>query len=281
MAIYAIGDVQGCYDELIALLDLIHFDPAADTLWFTGDIVNRGPKSLAVLRFVKGLGERAQTVLGNHDLHLLAIDSGHGKLRKDDTLKEVLKADDREELLAWLRSRPLMHHDPVLGIYMLHAGLPPQWTVEQALQSAMEVENVLRGDRFAKFFENMYGNKPIRWKPSLTGWDRMRFITNCFTRLRYVDSDGKLCLGAKGPIGSQPASCIPWFQHSARQTKEVLCVFGHWSTLGFYDADGVIGLDTGCLWGGMLTAVRLDVEAETRQPIQVPCKASRQPKKSK
>jgi bis(5'-nucleosyl)-tetraphosphatase (symmetrical) len=280
MAIYAIGDVQGCYDELMALLGLIRFDPAADTLWFTGDIVNRGPKSLSVLRFVKELGEGAVTVLGNHDLHLLAIASGHSKLRKDDTLKEILKADDSEELLTWLRNRPLLHHDANLGIYMLHAGLPPQWTVEQTLQCAKEVENILRGDRFEKYFENMYGNKPVRWKPSLTGWDRLRFITNCFTRLRYVDSDGKLCLGAKGSIGSQPANFIPWFQHPARQTKEVLCVFGHWSTLGYYNGNGVIALDSGCLWGGKLTAVRLDIDAVERISYQVSCKEACKPNKS-
>ena len=281
MAIYAIGDVQGCYDEFMELLDFIRFNPGADTLWLTGDIVNRGPKSLEVMRFVKGLGEQAVTVLGNHDLHLLAIATGHSKLRKDDTLKEILKAHDSEDLLTWLRHRPLVHHDANLGIYMLHAGLPPQWTIEQTQQCAGEVEEVLRGDRFDKYFENMYGNKPVRWKPSLKGWDRMRFITNCFTRLRYVDSDGKLCLGAKGPIGSQPSSCIPWFQHPARQTKEMLCVFGHWSTLGFYSGNGVVALDSGCLWGGKLTAMRLDVDASARVPLQVSCKVACQPKKSK
>ena len=281
MAIYAIGDVQGCYDELMDLLEFIRFDPGVDTLWLTGDIVNRGPKSLAVLRFVKNLGDKAVSVLGNHDLHLLAIASGHSKLRKDDTLKEILKADDNEELLTWLRHRPLIHHDATLGVNLLHAGLPPQWTIEQARQSAREVEEVLRGNRFEKYFENMYGNKPVRWKPSLKGWDRMRFITNCFTRLRYVDSDGKLCLGAKGPIGSQPANCIPWFQHPARQTKEELCVFGHWSTLGFYSDNGIVALDSGCLWGGKLTAVRLDMDASARVPLQVTCKGARQPNKSK
>lgn len=281
MAIYAIGDVQGCYDELMALLDLIRFNPGSDTLWFTGDVVNRGPKSLAVLRLVKSLGERAVTVLGNHDLHLLAIASGHSKLRKDDTLKEVLKSEDSEELLTWLRNRPLLHHDANLGIYLLHAGLPPQWTMEQAAQCAMEVESILRGERHIKYFENMYGNKPVRWKPSLAGWDRMRFITNCFTRLRYVDNDGRLCLGAKGPIGSQPASCIPWFQHPERQSKDFVCVFGHWSTLGFYHNNGVMALDSGCLWGGALTAVRLDPGAAAWEPIQVPCKSARQPKRLK
>jgi bis(5'-nucleosyl)-tetraphosphatase (symmetrical) len=281
MAIYAIGDVQGCYDELMALLDLIRFDSATDTLWFTGDIVNRGPKSLAVLEFVKGLGDRAVTVLGNHDLHLLAIASGHSKLRKDDTLKEILKADASEELLSWLRHRPLLHHDASLDIYMLHAGLPPQWTIEQARQCAAEVQAMLQGERFEKYFENMYGNKPVRWKPTLKGWDRLRFITNCFTRLRYVDRDGRLCLGAKGPIGSQPDHCIPWFQHPARQTQAATCVFGHWSTLGFYRGNGVIALDSGCLWGGALTAVRLDIELESMVTLQVPCKPARQPKKGK
>jgi bis(5'-nucleosyl)-tetraphosphatase (symmetrical) len=279
MAIYAIGDVQGCYDELMALLDLIRFDSSTDTLWFTGDIVNRGPKSLEVLRFVKDLGEHAVTVLGNHDLHLLAIASGHSKLRKDDTLKDILKADDSEELLSWLRHRPLLHHDAGLDIFLLHAGLPPQWTMEQALQCAGEVETILRSERFEKYFQNMYGNKPVRWKQSLTGWDRLRFITNCFTRLRYVDSDGKLCLGAKGPIGSQPDSYIPWFQHPQWQNQGHTCVFGHWSTLGFYRGHGVIALDSGCLWGGSLTAIRLDIEPDDRVTLQVPCKPARQLKK--
>jgi bis(5'-nucleosyl)-tetraphosphatase (symmetrical) len=280
MAIYAIGDVQGCYDELMALLELIRFDSSTDTLWFTGDIVNRGPKSLEVLRFVKDLGARAVTVLGNHDLHLLAIASGHSKLRKDDTLKDILKADDSEELLSWLRHRPLLHHDAGLNIFLLHAGLPPQWTMEQALHCAGEVETVLRGERFEKYFQNMYGNKPVRWKPTLKGWDRLRFITNCFTRLRYVDSEGKLCLGAKGPIGSQPDSFIPWFRHPQRQNQEQTCVFGHWSTLGFYSGNGVIALDSGCLWGGSLTAIRLDIEPGDRVTLQVPCKPARQPKKN-
>lgn len=279
MAIYAIGDVQGCYDELMALLDRIGFNPTADHLWFTGDIVNRGPKSLEVLRFVKSLGDSAVTVLGNHDLHLLAIACGHSKLRKDDTLKEILKADDRDDLLCWLRTRPLMHHDSNLGIHLIHAGLPPQWTASQAGEYAAEVESILRSERYGKYFENMYGNKPTRWKSSLSGWDRMRFITNCFTRLRFVDSAGKLCLGAKGPPGSQPDSCLPWFQHPARQSQEAQFVFGHWSTLGFYQQNGIIALDTGCLWGGKLSAVRLDTDSAAYELIQVPCTHGRDPKK--
>jgi len=279
MAIYAIGDVQGCYDELMALLEQIHFNPAADRLWFTGDLVNRGPKSLDVLRFVMNLGDKAVTVLGNHDLHLLAISCGHSKLRKDDTLKDILKASDRDDLLQWLRFRPLLYHAPELEMYLVHAGLPPQWTVTQAQEYSWEVENVLRSERVDKYFENMYGNKPGRWKPTLTGWDRMRFITNCFTRLRYVDGSGKLCLGAKGPIGSQPENCLPWFRHPARQSKEAQFIFGHWSTLGYYEGDGVIAMDTGCLWGGMLSAVRLDTSSATRELIQVPCTHGCEPKK--
>jgi bis(5'-nucleosyl)-tetraphosphatase (symmetrical) len=277
MALYAIGDVQGCYDELMTLLEVIQFNAATDTLWFTGDIVNRGPKSLEMLRFVKGLGEKAVTVLGNHDLHLLAVACGHSKLRKDDTLKSILTADDRDELLLWLRTRPVLHRDADLGIYLLHAGLPPQWTMEQVEQHAMELEDMLRGVRYEKYFQNMYGNKPARWKSSLSGWDRLRFITNCFSRLRYVDTDGRLVLGAKGPMGSQPKQCIPWFQHPARCTKEAVIVFGHWSTLGFYHSDGVIALDSGCLWGGKLTAVRLDNPAGVIEPIQVSCSAARKP----
>lgn len=258
MALYAIGDIQGCYDELQRLLEVCRFDPASDRLWFAGDLVNRGPDSLAVLRFVRGLGERAVSVLGNHDLHLLALAEGVGRLQSADTLRPVLDAPDRDELLHWLRQRPLLHHDEAIDTALVHAGLPPQWDLRQARAASGELEAVLRSDDYHTFFAHMYGNKPKRWSLGLTGWDRLRFMVNCFTRLRYCRANGSLCLKAKGAPGSQPPECLPWFRVPGRRSRDTRIVFGHWSTLGLYDDDGVLGLDTGCLWGGRLTAARLD-----------------------
>lgn len=274
MASYAIGDIQGCFDSLQRLLEEIHFDPAADTLWFTGDLVNRGPQSLETLRFVKGLGDRAVTVLGNHDLHLIAVHEGHDKfVSKGDTLKPVLEADDGAELIRWLRHQPLLHHDAQLGYTMVHAGLPPQWDLQQARDSAHEVEEVLRGGHYRDFIDHMYGNLPDLWSDSLTGRDRLRFIINCFTRLRYCTVNGKLALSAKGRPGTQPSGTLPWFQVPGRRSREHTIVFGHWSTLGLYRDDGVIAVDTGCLWGGGLTALRL----EDGEAITVNCPETQTP----
>ncbi len=258
MAVFAIGDVQGCHSELERLLDRIDFDPSEDSLWFTGDLVNRGPRSLDVLRFVKGLGSRAVTVLGNHDLHLLAIAAGTAKLRKSDTLDAVLSAPDRDELLHWLRHRPLLHHDPVLGYTLLHAGLPPQWDLIQALACARELEVVLRGPTHVEFFRAMYGDEPKRWSPGLSGMERLRFIVNCFTRLRYCNAQGELDLKSKGAPGKQPAGLLPWFEVPGRASRELHILFGHWSTLGDVEGERIYALDTGCVWGGRLTAMRLD-----------------------
>lgn len=262
MAVFAVGDVQGCYDELQGLLAEIRFDPAHDRLWFTGDLVNRGPDSLEVLRFVRGLGERAVTVLGNHDLHLLAVAEGLGKPHRADTLQEILDAPDRDELLAWLRSRPLLHHDAALGYTLVHAGFAPQWDLAQAQLCAAELEAVLRGDDYRDFFRTMYGDQPDRWDENLKGWERLRFSVNCFTRLRYCTADGRLGLRHKGEPGTQPPECLPWFEVPSRKSRGLRIVFGHWSTLGLYQRDGVLALDTGCLWGGMLTAARLDGDGE-------------------
>jgi bis(5'-nucleosyl)-tetraphosphatase (symmetrical) len=268
MALYAVGDVQGCYDELRALLDALRFDPAADTLWFTGDLVNRGPGSLATLRLVRDLGERAVSVLGNHDLHLLAVASGRSPLKRKDTLQAVLDAPDRDELLAWLRQRPLLHHDPALDLTLLHAGLPPQWSVAEARRYAAEVEAVLRdGDRDG-YFAQMYGDTPACWDAGLAGWERLRFITNCLTRLRYCTADGSLALGPKGAPGSQPPGCLPWFEVPGRASAGERVVCGHWSALGLVERADLLALDTGCLWGGTLTAVRLD---RPGGPWQVDC----------
>lgn len=262
MAVYAIGDVQGCYDELMALLEQVEFDSAHDTLWLVGDLVNRGPKSLEVLRFVKGLGDRAVAVLGNHDLNLLAIDAGKRRQRKRDTVDDVLDAPDRIELLSWLRHLPLVHHDARLGYTLVHAGLPPQWTIEAATKHAGEVQTVLRGPDYRSFLGNMYGNKPDMWSKELTGAERLRFITNSLTRIRYCTAGGRLNMAETGAPGSQPAGDLPWFEIPERASVARAIIFGHWATLQteqrLNSKHGVYHLDTGCVWGGKLTALRLD-----------------------
>ena len=258
MAIYVIGDVQGCFAALQQLIKDIKFDPDTDTLWFTGDLVNRGSQSADVIRFVRDLGERTISVLGNHDLHLLAVAAGKAKIKRRDTIADVLRSQDRDELLGWLRQRPLLHHDANLGLTLIHAGLLPQWDLDMAMNLAREVESVLRGPDSDEFLAHMYGNQPRVWREDLTGWDRLRLIVNAFTRLRYCDRSGHMDLAPTGPPGSQPKHLVPWFQLPDRRTKELTIIFGHWSSLGIWQKDGVIGLDTGCVWGGALTAVRVD-----------------------
>jgi bis(5'-nucleosyl)-tetraphosphatase (symmetrical) len=259
MAVFAVGDIQGCHDDLMRLLERIHFDAAEDRLWFAGDLVNRGPASLAVLRFVKGLGEGAVSVLGNHDLHLLAVAAGTHSLRKNDTLDEILAAPDRDELLEWLRHRPLLHHDAALGYTLVHAGLPPQWDLRQAETCAHELEAVLRGLKHMDFFRHMYGDEPKRWDPKLSGMDRLRFIVNCFTRLRFVGPKGELDLNTKGAPGTQSRGYLPWYEVPDRKSEGLHILFGHWSTVGEIQASHqALGLDTGCVWGGRLSAFRLD-----------------------
>jgi len=275
MASYAIGDIQGCLHELQRLLEHIHFDPANDRLWFVGDLVNRGPDSSGVLHFIKALGERASIVLGNHDLHLLAVAEGHKKYAKQDNLRDVLEAEDRDELLHWLRHLPLLHHDAQLGVTMVHAGLPPQWDLATAHACAQEVEGALQGSDYVDFLEHMYGNLPDRWDEQLSGIERLRFITNCFSRLRYCDAQGRLALNEKGPPGSQPAGYRPWFELEDRRSRNDTIIFGHWSSLGFVDRNNVYGLDTGCLWGNSLTALRL----EDRQTFSINCPGARKPDK--
>jgi bis(5'-nucleosyl)-tetraphosphatase (symmetrical) len=260
MAVYAIGDIQGCFDELEKLLTAIAFDADRDMLWFTGDLVNRGPKSLQVVRFVKSLGARAVTVLGNHDLHLLAVMQGHERYHRKDTFDDVLGAPDRVEIVDWLRQRPLLHHDAMLGVTLIHAGLPPQWDLALAQACAAEVEAVLRGADYSAYLEQMYGNEPDCWSEKLAGQERLRFITNCFTRLRFCDAQGCLALEEKGPPGSAPAPYIPWFAVPDRRSADLNIVFGHWSTLGPRNDKGIYPLDTGCLWGRSLTALQLDSE---------------------
>ena len=262
MAVYAIGDVQGCFDELLRLLDLINFDPVVDQIWLAGDLVNRGPKSADVVRFAMDLGcERVKVVLGNHDFHLLANAAGVTEYRhRMDTMDSILLADDREQLITWLRHQPLFHHDSQLRFNMLHAGLPTEWSIADASARAKEVEAVLQSDNWREFFSHMYGNKPKAWSDELTGWDRLRFITNCFTRLRYCHNDGRLALKFKGAPKDKPAGQKPWFEMPNRVTKNDRIVFGHWSTLGTGQYGNVFSLDSGAVWGERLTALRLDIE---------------------
>jgi len=277
MAVYAIGDVQGCADQLEELLALLDFDATRDRLWFVGDLVNRGPRSLDTLRLVRSLGDAAIVVLGNHDLHLLAIARGGAAWKSTDGgLEQVMAAPDREALLDWLQARPLMHHDAQLGTSLLHAGLPPQWNVATALGCAREVERRLRGERVGELFEHMYGNEPSVWREELDGWDRLRFAINAFTRLRVCRADdGRMLLGHKGPPETAPEGSKPWFRVEWRRSAGERLVFGHWSALGYVAEQGVLGLDTGCVWGGALTAQQIDAQAS--RPVQVPNRAGGMP----
>ena len=260
MATYAIGDVQGCFDELRQLLHQLHFEKRKDRLWFVGDLVNRGQKSLDVLRFVRDLGERAIVVLGNHDLHLVTQHEGFERPRKDDTFQDVLQAPERKELVDWLRTRPMMHAE---GRYaMVHAGLLPQWTIPKALSLGKEVERALAASDYREFLKNMYGSQPDQWSDALAGWDRLRVIVNAMTRLRFCTPQGRMEFRAKGT--KAPPGHAAWYE--LRNEKESI-VCGHWSALGLKLTDKLVGLDTGCVWGGRLSALRL----EDRALYQVPC----------
>jgi len=266
MATYAIGDIQGCFDSLQNLLERCAFDPAQDRLWLVGDIVNRGPKSLETLRFVKSLGSAALTVLGNHDLYLLMVAEGGAKFRaKDDTLQPILDAPDCTELLDWLRHQPLCHTE---GDYCLvHAGLLPQWTAARARELAREVETKLQGPDFHDFVMNLWGSEPAGWSDDLTGWARLRVIVNAMTRMRFCTRFGIMEFKAKGKLSNAPVGHLPWFDLPDRQSAESVLVTGHWSALGLKITPNLLALDSGCLWGGHLTAVRL----EDRQVFQVNC----------
>lgn len=271
MATYAVGDVQGCYDSLQRLLDKLEFDDGKDKLWLAGDLVNRGPRSVDVLRFAKSLGKQCSCVLGNHDLHMLAVSQGNYRHYKNSSLDDVLNAPDRDELIDWLRRQPLMHYSEKKNFAMIHAGLAPQWSLETALACSKEVEAVLQGNGFAKLMRDIYGNKPDRWSPNLKGMDRLRFIINCFTRMRYCGRDGTLALKEKGAPGSQPKGLFPWFEAPNRRSADQRIVCGHWSTLGFVNRHNVWSLDTGCLWGGRLTAMRIR-RKQTLAATQIACK---------
>jgi bis(5'-nucleosyl)-tetraphosphatase (symmetrical) len=262
-----VGDLQGCLDSLQALLAASTVDEAR--IVFLGDLVNRGPASLTTLRFVRSLGDRAVTVLGNHDLHLLAVAAGIRPLHHDDTLAEILAAPDRDELLDWVRMRPLAHQEG--GALFVHAGVLPQWNVAKTLTLAHEVEGCLRGPDYRSFLKQMYGNTPARWDDALTGADRLRCVINALTRLRFVAADGTMDFKVKEGAGAAPTGLMPWFDHPERATHPARgglpVVFGHWSTLGFLDRPDVVCLDTGCVWGGSLTAMRWPARAI----VQVQC----------
>ena len=266
MATYAIGDVQGCYDSLQRLLERCTFDPAKDRLWMVGDLVNRGPRSLETLRFFRSLGDSALTVLGNHDLYLLMVAEGGAQKRgKDDTIQDILDAPDRDELLDWLRHQPLCHTE---GEYCLvHAGLLPQWTTEQARDLAREVEAALLGPQYHEFIQNLWGSEPAGWSDDLTGWERLRVIVNAMTRMRFCTPEGVMEFKTKGKTKNAPPGHLPWFDAPGRKSAEKVLVTGHWSALGLRITSNLLQLDSGCLWGGHLTAVRL----EDRQVFQVDC----------
>lgn len=268
---WAIGDVQGCHDELNALLRQLRFSADRDQLLFVGDLVNRGPGSLAVLRQVRSLGDNALVVLGNHDLHLLAhcVDRAR-PLRKGDTLQPVLDAPDCTLLADWLIQQPLLRHDPLRRELLVHAGLIPQWSAAEAARLAAEVSTALQQDP-AGFLGRMYGNEPDRWRDDLPRDDRLRFTLNVLTRLRYCSAEGRLNLKLKCAPAQAPAPWQPWFAHDGRQAADTRIVFGHWSTLGWHRSPGLLGLDTGCVWGGCLTAVNLD--EPDAPPVALGCRA--------
>ncbi|NJA89593.1 symmetrical bis(5'-nucleosyl)-tetraphosphatase [Rhodocyclus tenuis] len=265
MATYAVGDIQGCFDSFRRLLDLCAFDPAHDRLWLVGDLVNRGPRSLETLRYIRGLGDAAVTVLGNHDLYLLMVAAGHGKRGKDDTLAAVLAAPDRDELLDWLRRQRLCHLEN--EFCMVHAGLLPQWSVVQARALAAEVESALSSDDYETFLSRLWGSEPAAWSDDLAGWPRLRVIVNAMTRMRFCTAAGVMDFRVKGEVAKAPAGYLPWFDAPHRLSADAVMVVGHWSALGLTLRSNLLALDSGCLWGGRLTALRL----EDRALFQVDC----------
>jgi bis(5'-nucleosyl)-tetraphosphatase (symmetrical) len=260
MAVYAVGDLQGCLEPLQCLLEHVNFDPARDQLWLVGDLVNRGPQSLETLRFLYSMRNCVTCVLGNHDLHLLAASRNIERLKKGDTLRAILEAPDCDELLQWVRQQKLLHYDAQRNVAMVHAGIPPQWSLKKALKYAAEVEAALHDDGlYQPFLEGMYGNEPNKWESELHGVTRLRVITNYFTRMRFCTSDGKLDLKGKEGIDTALPGYAPWFKHKERKTRDVKIIFGHWAALeGRCDEPDVYALDTGCVWGSAMTMFNVD-----------------------
>lgn len=260
MTVYAVGDLQGCLTPLECLLERVAFDPARDRLWLVGDLVNRGPQSLETLRFLYAIRDSLTCVLGNHDLHLLAVAHNTERLKKSDTLREIVEAPDAADLLDWLRRQKLVHYDEQRDIAMVHAGIPPNWTLAKALKRAAEVEEVLLDDaRLPLFLDGMYGNEPAKWDRDLQGIARLRVITNYFTRMRFCTADGTLDLKSKEGVDTAPPGYAPWFSHPGRKTRGQKIIFGHWAALeGKCDESGLYALDTGCVWGGAMTLLNID-----------------------
>ncbi|MCY1208214.1 Bis(5'-nucleosyl)-tetraphosphatase, symmetrical [compost metagenome] len=273
MTAYAVGDVQGCLDQLKCLLEQVRFDPAKDELWLVGDLVNRGPKSLETLRFLYSIRDSVVCVLGNHDLHLLAVANNIERLRKADTLREILEAPDRADLLDWLRRQKLLHYDEQRDVAMVHAGIPPQWSLKKALKRAAEVEEALQDDaRLPLFLDGMYGNEPARWDGDLHGVTRLRVITNYFTRMRFCRADGTLDLKSKEGLDTAPPGFAPWFSYPERKTRGQKIIFGHWAALeGKCNEPGLYAIDTGCVWGGAMTLLNID----SGERISCSCKENR------
>ena len=261
MSTYVIGDIQGCLQSLKKLLKEIHFEPKKDTLWFAGDLINRGPESLETLRFVQQLGDSAKCVLGNHDLHLLAVYAGHRDIHHKDTLSEILEAPDIEKLINWLRRQPLMLYSAQHNTILSHAGIHPAWNLKTARREASAVELHLKSHDYKDLFAFMYGNKPAKWKPGRVRKKRLRFAINCFTRMRFCSPTGKLNFEEKGAPGSQAKGFVPWYELPNKLDEDTRVIFGHWSTVGSITNPNIIGIDTGCVWGGKLTAYELETKA--------------------
>ena len=270
MALYAIGDIQGCYDCFCALLDKLRFDARKDELWLVGDLVNRGPDSLKVLRSVKAMGSAVTCVLGNHDLHLLAAAAG-GRRNVSPELAQVLKARDADEHISWLRKRPLVHYDKERDMVLVHAGIPPQWRPKKAVKRARAISRVLKSSDWRELLTHMYGDTPNRWSGRLKERDRWRFTINALTRMRFCDAKGRLDFQYNGPPGSQPRRLIPWFDVPARQSRGTHIVFGHWAALGLLLRPDISAIDTGCVWGRHLTALPLDPPGK---PVKLRCHSS-------
>jgi bis(5'-nucleosyl)-tetraphosphatase (symmetrical) len=281
MALYLIGDVQGCDAALQDLLSTLDFSPSRDTLYLLGDLVNRGPDSVGVLRRLMGYGNAAQCLLGNHDLNLLAIAQGVRKPHRKDTLDGLLDAEDCDGMLHWLRHQKLAIQLKRGGVplLMVHAGVLPQWTADQTMANAQEVQAVLQNGHAAEFFKVMYGNMPNQWQESLTGMDRLRVIVNALTRLRFCTAQGEMEFDSKEGAGDAPRGYLPWFDVPDRKTAHIHVAFGHWSTLGWLGRSDVLSLDTGCVWGGSLSALRFNLQDQTQELIQVQCATSQQPGK--
>ncbi len=262
MAIYAIGDIQGHLKPLRHLLDSIQFDPGKDKLWVVGDMVNRGPDSLGVLRFIKDLGSAVKVVLGNHDLRLLALAAGVTTERENDTLSKIMQAPDLDLLIAWLRRIPFVHVDKEMKTLMVHAGIHHEWSKKQAVAFGLEAEATLQGDNYKNFLQNIHNRKVHSWKKNLSKEERINFIANSLTRTRFCSRGGDLDFSHKGPPGSQPNNLIPWFRHPKRNCSKWRIVFGHWAALGYLKEANVLGLDSGCHWGKLLTIIRLDCKKE-------------------